>query len=80
MPSILSIPIIIGAAVLPALILIYYIYRRDTAKEPVPQLIAGFGFGVLSALVAIFFDGVIMGTGLPIPLRFSAPTSPLSTP
>jgi RsiW-degrading membrane proteinase PrsW (M82 family) len=66
MPSILSIPIIIGAAVLPALILIYYIYRRDTAKEPVPQLIAGFGFGVLSALVAIFFDGVIMGTGLPI--------------
>ena len=40
------------AALLPAVILIYYIYRRDTVKEPVSQLIRGFVYGVISAVIA----------------------------
>ena len=62
----LSIPFIIIAAVLPALILLFFIYRRDTEKEPVSQLLVGFGFGVISAMVALFFDGVVIGIGLPM--------------
>ncbi|MBQ9217467.1 MAG: PrsW family intramembrane metalloprotease [Muribaculaceae bacterium] len=52
------------SAVLPALILIYYIYRRDTVKEPTGQLVKGFGLGMISGLVAGVLEGVIAVVGL----------------
>jgi len=52
------------SAVLPAIILIYYIYRRDTVKEPTAQLVKGFGLGMLSGVLAGGLEGVIGGLGL----------------
>ena len=52
------------SAVLPAVILIYYIYRRDTVKEPTAQLLKGFGLGMLSGTLAGMLEGVIGGLGL----------------
>ena len=52
------------SAVLPAVILIYYIYRRDTVKEPTAQLIKGFGLGMLSGVLAGLLEGIIGGLGL----------------
>ncbi len=52
------------SAVLPAVILIYYIYRRDTVKEPTAQLIKGFGLGMLSGVLAGVLEGIIGGLGL----------------
>ena len=49
-------------AVIPALVLVYFIYRKDKyEKEPVNILLKGFGFGALSAL-ASFFISVPLGT------------------
>ena len=45
---------ILIAAILPTLVLIYFIYRKDKyQKEPVRQLLKAFGFGVLSVLIVI---------------------------
>lgn len=52
------------SAVLPAVILIYYIYRRDIVKEPTAQLIKGFGLGMLSGVLAGLLEGIIGGLGL----------------
>lgn len=52
------------AAVLPAVILIYYIYRRDTVKEPTSQLLKGFGLGVLSGLLAGLLEGLLGVIGM----------------
>ena len=52
------------AAVLPAVILIYYIYRRDPIKEPTSQLLKGFGLGVLSGLLAGLLEGLLGAIGL----------------
>lgn len=52
------------AAVLPAVILVYYIYRRDTIKEPTNQLLKGFGLGVLSGLLAGLLEGLLGVIGL----------------
>ena len=44
---------ILIAAVLPALVLIYFIYRKDKfRKEPTSELLKGFGFGAISALLS----------------------------
>ena len=44
---------ILIAAILPALVLVYFIYRKDKyKKEPAKELIKGFGFGALSALAS----------------------------
>ena len=57
--------LIILAAVLPALVLVYFIYRKDKyEKEPVPQLIKGFGFGALSALASFLLSVPSMYIGL----------------
>jgi len=52
------------SAVLPAVILIYYIYRRDTVKEPTSQLVKGFGLGMLSGMLAGVLEGIIATLGL----------------
>lgn len=42
------------AALLPALILLYYIYQKDDLQqEPASWLLKGFGYGVLSAFCAV---------------------------
>ena len=56
--------LMIIAAVLPALILCYYIYRKDPVKEPASLLIRGFGYGLLAAVVAIIGESLVMGVGL----------------
>lgn len=44
--------IILIAALLPVVLLMFYIYKRDTfQKEPWPLLLKAFGFGVLAALL-----------------------------
>ena len=54
----------IVAAVLPAVVLIYYIYRRDTIKEPTGQLLKGFGLGALSGLIASVLEALLGIIGL----------------
>ena len=65
--------ILLAAALLPVVLLMFYIYKRDTfQKEPWPLLLKAFGFGVLAALLdmlvasALSFvipkpDGSLMG-------------------
>ena len=54
----------IVAAVLPAVVLIYYIYRRDTIKEPTGQLLKGFGLGALSGVLASVLEALLGIIGL----------------
>ena len=55
---VLEVILILIAAVLPALVLIYFIYRRDKyQKEPVKQLLKAFGYGILSILIVLFIFG-----------------------
>ncbi|MCR4565612.1 MAG: PrsW family intramembrane metalloprotease [Bacteroidales bacterium] len=55
MPEVL---IILIAAALPALVLIYYIYRKDKyQREPVRQLLKAFGYGILSVFVVLWIFG-----------------------
>ena len=57
--------IILIAAVAPALVLGYYIYRRDKYEhEPVSQLIKGFVFGALSVLIAGPLEQLLVMLGL----------------
>lgn len=56
---------IIIAAVLPALVLLYYIYRRDSRQpEPVGQLLKGFLFGVASVFVSLCISQPLEALGL----------------
>lgn len=55
---------IVLAAILPAIILTYYIYRRDTEKEPASQLVKGFGLGLVAAGLALIIEVVVMNVGL----------------
>ncbi len=49
--------LILIAAVLPALVLLYFIYRKDKLrKEPTGELLKGFGFGALSALASFLIS------------------------
>lgn len=52
--------IILIASLLPVVLLMAYIYKRDTfQKEPWPLLMKAFGFGILSALLDIFVAGFL---------------------
>ena len=49
---------ILIAAVLPAFVLIYYIYRKDKyQREPVRQLLKAFGYGILSVFIVLWIFG-----------------------
>ena len=52
------------AALLPAAILLWFIYRKDPIKEPVPQLLKGFGYGLISAGIAIVLESALVAIGL----------------
>ena len=56
---------IIFAAILPAFLLVFYIWRRDKwQREPVSQILKGVLYGVFSAGIAMILEGLIMGLGL----------------
>lgn len=55
---------IILAALLPAAILLWFIYRKDPVKEPVPQLLKGFGYGLIAAGIAIVLESALVAIGL----------------
>ncbi|MBR6283563.1 MAG: PrsW family intramembrane metalloprotease [Muribaculaceae bacterium] len=52
------------AALLPAVVLLWLIYRKDPVKEPVPQLLKGFGYGLVAAGLAIVMESTLVGVGL----------------
>ena len=57
--------IVLAAAILPALVLVYFIYRKDKyEKEPAEQLIKGFGFGALAALASFLISFPLTLIGL----------------
>ena len=57
--------IIIFAAILPAFLLVFYIWWKDKyQREPVNLILRGVGYGVLSAVLAALLEGLLMGVGL----------------
>ena len=51
-------------ALLPAAILMFYIFKRDTEKEPIKEIWIAFGFGVLSVYVSGCFSTPAENIGL----------------
>lgn len=52
--------LILFAAVLPAFLIVVYIYIKDKyQREPMAQIIRGVAFGVVSAVIAILLEAVI---------------------
>ena len=43
-------------ALLPVALLVYYIFNKETEKEPVKELWIAFGFGVISLFVSLIFS------------------------
>ena len=57
--------IVIAAALAPALGLLYFIYTKDRLrKEPVPEILKAFGYGVLSVLASLLVSLPFTGIGL----------------
>ncbi len=52
------------AAVLPAVILFWYVYSRDITPEPGNLILKGFLFGVLSTFLSTLISGPLMSLGL----------------
>lgn len=53
---------IIGLAILPAIILFIYIYKKDTYKEPLGLLFCTFIAGMISAPTSTFFSSMVPAT------------------
>ena len=51
------------AAMAPALILMWYVYNRDTEPEPTRLIFKGFCYGGLAALVSTLFSGPLLNMG-----------------
>ncbi len=51
------------AAVAPALILLWYVYHKDTLPEPTRLIFKGFCFGGISALLSTFISGPLLNMG-----------------
>ena len=56
--------IILGAAIAPALLLLYYVYSKDFRPEPKNLVFKGFFYGTLAAFVASVFSGPLLYSGL----------------
>lgn len=54
--------LLIAMAILPALILFAYVYKKDPYKEPMSLLIWTFILGMLSAPCSTFFSGMVPGS------------------
>lgn len=51
------------AAIAPALILLWYVYNKDTQPEPTRLIFKGFCFGGISALLSTFISGPLLNMG-----------------
>jgi RsiW-degrading membrane proteinase PrsW (M82 family) len=51
------------AALLPVILLFWYVYSKDTNPEPTRYLVKGFCFGALSALLSTFISGPLLNMG-----------------
>jgi len=70
---------LIVAAVLPALILVIFIYRKDKfEKEPIPQLLKGFVFGIFSLFASLLLSIPARSIGL-FPVEASTFSEHLTT-
>ena len=59
---------ILFCAILPAFLLVAYIYWRDKyQREPIGQILKGVGLGVLSAAIAMWLETIIQAVGLSRP-------------
>ncbi len=57
--------LVILAAVAPALGLLYFIYNKDSLqREPVPELLKAFGYGMLSVFASLLVSAPLMGLGV----------------
>lgn len=57
--------IIVFAAILPAFVLVFYIWWKDKyQREPISLILRAVGYGVLSAGLAVMLEGLIMSLGL----------------
>ena len=56
--------IVFAAAVVPALLLLYYVYSKDFYPEPKRLVFKGFGFGALAVFASLFISVPIQAAGL----------------
>lgn len=56
--------IILAAAIVPGLLLLYYVYSRDFNPEPKRMIYKGFFYGALSVFVSTLISGPLMNLGL----------------
>lgn len=63
--------VILAAAVLPAIVLLLFILRRDRLHpEPIPQLVRAFFFGLLSVPCSFLFSAPLVTSGI-LPSNYS---------
>ncbi|MBQ9174145.1 MAG: PrsW family intramembrane metalloprotease [Bacteroidales bacterium] len=55
--------IVLAAALLPALILMWYVYNKDTQPEPTRLIVKGFFYGGLATFVSTLISGPLMAMG-----------------
>lgn len=55
--------LLLAAAIAPALILLWYVYNKDTQPEPTRLIIKGFCYGGISALVSTLISGPLLNMG-----------------
>ena len=57
--------IIVFCAVMPAIVLMAWIYKKDKLqKEPLSQILKGFGYGALAVVMSASIEQMITMTGL----------------
>lgn len=56
--------IILAAAIVPGLLLLYYVYSKDFNPEPKRMIYKGFFYGALSVFVSTLISGPLMNLGL----------------
>lgn len=56
--------IIFAAAIIPGILLLYYVYSKDFNPEPKRMIYKGFFFGCLSVFVSTLISGLLMKLGL----------------
>ena len=61
----MQLTIIIFAAILPAFLLVLYIWLRDKyQREPITEVLKAVGLGILSAFMAVLVEGFFQGFGI----------------
>ena len=55
--------VILAAALLPALVLMWYVYNKDTQPEPTRLIVKGFFYGGLATFVSTLISGPLMAMG-----------------